>query len=95
MGRVLSRAIEAAGLAACQARVLEGGGLSVDEVERLRSADLLLVAGLADQARAQFRGEDVQIMTRPQAAQATLVIFEASAEQRGPTGAEVLREIAL
>jgi hypothetical protein len=95
MGRVFTRAIEAAGLSECQARVLAGGGLPASEIERLRAADLLLLAGLADQARAQFRGDDVRIVTRPEAAAAKLAVFDAGAAQQGPTGADVLREIAL
>jgi hypothetical protein len=49
MGRVLSRAIEAAGLGECRARVLSGVTLGEDELAQLRAADLLLVAGLADE----------------------------------------------
>ncbi|HEY2735435.1 MAG TPA: hypothetical protein VGI70_15665 [Polyangiales bacterium] len=94
MGRVFSRAIEAAGLADCQARVRAGAGLSEAEIERLRSADLLLVAGLADEARAQFRGDEVRIVSRERERD-KLAIFAASAEQHGPTGADMLREIAL
>jgi hypothetical protein len=76
--------------------MLAGAGLSAAEIEQLRSADLLLVAGLADQARERFRGDDVRIVTRPEAGAAKkLAIFDATAEQQGPTGADVLREIAL
>jgi hypothetical protein len=75
--------------------MLAGAGLPAAEIERLRSADLLLVAGLADQARERFRGDDVRIVTRPEAGAAKLAIFDATTEQQGPTGADVLREIAL
>jgi hypothetical protein len=95
MGQVFSRAIAAAGLSECQARVLAGAGLPAAEIDQLRSADLLLVAGLADQARKQFCGDDVRIVTRPVPGAKNVAIFETSTAAQGPTGADVLREIAL
>jgi hypothetical protein len=95
MGRVLSRAIEAAGLSECQTRALSGAGLRPAEIDQLRGADLLLVAGLADLVRAQFRGDDVRVVAKPRLREPKLAVFEAGAEQTRPTGAELLREIAL
>lgn len=95
MGRVLSKAIEAAGLSEYRARALAGTALTQADTDRLRSADLLLVAGLADEVRAQFRGDDVRIVPKARMREPKLVVFEASPEASGPTGAEVLREIAL
>jgi 2-iminoacetate synthase ThiH len=94
MGRLFSRAIETAGLADCQARVRSGAGLPEAEIARLRAADLLLVAGLADEARAQFRGDDVRIVSRAHDRD-KLALFDVTTDPHGPTGADVLREIAL
>jgi hypothetical protein len=98
MGRVFVRAIEAAGLVDYRQRALSGQGLSASDTEHLRGADLLLVAGLADEVRAEFRGEDVRILSSASsAAQAEpkLVVFDVCACESGLTGAEVLRELAL
>jgi 2-iminoacetate synthase ThiH len=95
MGAVFARAIEAAGLSECQAEALAGTGLSQAQIERLRRADLLLVAALADQVRARFRGDEVRIVTRSRLSETRLAVFEAVAAEDGPTGADVLREIAL
>jgi hypothetical protein len=95
MGRVFSKAIEAAGLAEYHAAALAGAGLAPAQIDRLRSADLLLVAGLADLVRAQFRGDDVRIVAKSRVREPNLVVFEASAGENAPTGADVLRELAL
>jgi len=95
MGRVFARAIEAAGLSECQTRALAESGLGQPEIERLRRADLLLVAALADQVRAQFRGDEVRIVARSGLHEPNLAVFDAPTQEDGPTGADVLREIAL
>jgi hypothetical protein len=95
MGGVFARAIEAAGLSECRTRALAGSGLDQPEIERLRRADLLLVAALADQVRAQFRGDEVRIVARSRLNEPHLAVFDLSAADDGPTGADVLREIAL
>jgi hypothetical protein len=95
MGRLLSKAIEAAGLGEYQARALSGTGMTLADIERLRSADLLLVAGLADLVRARFRGDEVRIVPKSRVREPKLVVFDTVPEQPGLTGAEVLREIAL
>jgi len=95
MGRVLSRALEAAGLAELQARVASGAALTPEEVSKLRDVDLLLVAGLADSMRAHARGDDVRILNSLAPNQADALVFERGPSAAGATGAELLREIAL
>jgi hypothetical protein len=51
MGRLWQRAVVRAGISELGERALAGGGLSPEEVERLRSEDVLIVAGLADAVR--------------------------------------------
>jgi hypothetical protein len=95
MGRVLSRAIEAAGLGEYQARALNGAGLSSHDIERLRGEDLLLVAGLADAVRAQFHGDDVPVLNQAETLAAGCSVFAEVSTQDGLTGAELLRDLAL
>ena len=95
MGRVLSRALEAAGLADLQTRVLSGAPLDARELARLRDADLLLLAGLADRMRAYFRGDEVRVLKKSQAREAGLVEFTQAPSPDGETGADVLRELCL
>jgi len=95
MGRVLSRALEAAGLADFQARVLSGSPLADSELARLRDADLLLVAGLADSMRANFRGDEVRVLRRREAREADLIEFDQTPSPQGKTGADLLRELSL
>lgn len=95
MGRILSRALEAAGLADFQTRVLSGSPLQEDELARLRAADLLLVAGLADNMRAYFRGDEVRVLAERSARELGLIVFDQRAREEGLTGAELLRELAL
>jgi 2-iminoacetate synthase ThiH len=92
MGRILSRAIAAAGLGDCQAQALAGAELSADQLARLERADLLLVAGLADAVRERFHGDDVSIAAR---APGDAVVFDRTTTEHGATGAELLRELAL
>ena len=95
MGRVLSKAIEAAGLSEVRARALAGTALTQTDIEQLRGTDLLLVAGLADEVRARFRGDDVRIVPKARVREPKLAVFEAVPEAAGATGADVLREVAL
>jgi len=95
MGRVLSRALEAAGLADLQTRVLSGTPLDEAALSRLRDADLLLVAGLADSMRAHFRGDEVRVLKRKAEREPGLVLFTETATHDGRTGAELLRELSL
>lgn len=95
MGRVLSRALEAAGLADYQTRVLSGSALEEPELTRLQSADLLLLAGLADKMRAYFRGDEVRVLSERNARELGIVVFSETARDQGRTGADLLRELAL
>ena len=95
MGRVLSRALEAAGLADLQTRVLSGTPLDARELARLQDADLLLVAGLADRMRAYFRGDEVRVLKKGQTREAGLVEFSKAPSPDGETGADLLRELSL
>lgn len=96
MGRVLMRAIHAAGLQELADRALAGGGLPANDIERLRKSDLLLVAGLADLVREKFRGDEVRIVTSGAARDPNVVLAElGTSERAGLTGAELLVEVAL
>jgi hypothetical protein len=95
MGRVFSRVLAAAGLSDLQARVLSGQLLGQTELQRLASADLLLVAGLADAMRACFHGDDVQVLRKNALRQRDVLVFEGAISEHGATGAELLRELAL
>lgn len=96
MGRVFSRALAAAGLSDLQARVLSGQPLSHADFARLESADLLLVAGLADALRAHAHGDEVQVLRGNQTSrERDVCVFEGAISEHGATGAELLRELAL
>ena len=95
MGRGLSKAIEAAGLADVQARAASGEGLTPADIDRLRGADLLLLASLADMVRECFHGDDVRIVPKSRLREPNVVVFESPPDQAGPTGAELLQEISL
>jgi hypothetical protein len=98
MGSMLTRAIDEAGFSEAKSRVLAGEALSPAELERLREADLLVVAGLADLVRKQFRGDAVRLIASSRPREAAVCVFAAEAdsgEGTGTTGADVLRSIAL
>lgn len=95
MGKVFSRALAQAGLSDLQERVLSGESLSRAELQRLESADLLLVAGLADLMRARFRGDEVVFLRSSAVREPQLCVFKGVASEHGKTGADVLRELAL
>jgi hypothetical protein len=95
MGRILSRALEAAGLADYQTKVLSGAPLEARELARLQDADLLLVAGLADSMRAYFRGEEVRVLKKREAREAGVLEFAEAPSPDGKTGADLLRELSL
>lgn len=95
MGKVFSRALEQAGLSDLHSRALSGEPLSRPELSRLRAADLLLVAGLADAMRARFRGDEVRFVRASAAREQDLIVFEGVPSEHGATGAELLRELAL
>lgn len=98
MGSMLTRAIDEAGFSDTKNRVLAGEALSAAELERLRAADLLVVAGLADLARREARGEEVRLIASGSPRDPALSVFEAAADSGAadsPTGADLLRSIAL
>lgn len=97
MGRLWAQAIERAGLSELAQRALSGRGLDARDLERVRAADVLLVAGLADAVRERHRGDEVRLLT-PDAArqQPDLVRLQLDAGRPdGPTGQQILLEIAL
>jgi hypothetical protein len=97
MGRLLSHAIEEAGLGDIAARALEGRGLCAEDLTRLRNADVLLVAGLADMVRERHRGDEVRLLGN-EAARRENDLVRVDLEPggaNGATGQEVLMRIAL
>ncbi len=97
MGRLATAAIERAGLAALQQRALQGQGLCAEDLARLRETDTLVLAALADGVREQHRGDEVRLLGSEAARRAhDLVALELDAGGAdGPTGEELLREVAL
>ncbi len=98
MGRLLMRAVQAAGLSDIAERVLAGEGLGSADMERLRHADLLLVVGLADLAREKFRGDEVRVFTNGTPRDPSIVVVDLAvdlaAASSGLTGTEILLEVA-
>jgi hypothetical protein len=95
---MLTRAIDEAGFSETRRRILEGQAVSPAELDRLRDADLLVVAGLADLVRAQFRGDEVRLIANANPSRdPALCVFRGAADSgEGPTtGADLLRNIAL
>lgn len=97
MGRFLNRALARAGLTDLAERALSGVGLDEQALARLQGADVLVIAGLADAVRARHRGDEVRIMTHEAARRdAGLVRLNlGSGSGDGPTGEELLRQVAL
>jgi 2-iminoacetate synthase ThiH len=97
IGRQLQKALDRAGLTELAARALSGQGLGPADIAALERADLLVLAGLADAVRRQHRGDEVRMFggmparREPQLVRLTLE----SGHADGPTGAELLREVAL
>lgn len=97
MGRLLMRAIEQAGLSELAARALSGQGLGAEDIARLRQADVLIVAGLADAVREKHRGAEVRLLGIESARrQPDLVRLDLElGRAEGPTGQELLLQVAL
>lgn len=97
MGRLLSHAIDQAGLGDIATRALAGQGLGGDDLARLRNADVLLVAGLADMVREHYRGDEVRLLGSEAARrEGDLVRVDLDpGGARGATGQELLLSIAL
>jgi hypothetical protein len=97
MGRILDRALEQAGLSDLAERVLQGRGLADAELIRVRAADVLVLAGLADAVRERFHGDEVRVLGMV-AAQRDPELLRLGFEDRGEgarTGQELLTEVAL
>jgi 2-iminoacetate synthase ThiH len=97
MGRLLQRAIERAGLGELAERAMRGQGLDDADLERLRGADVLIVAGLADAVRAKHRGDEVRLLGNEDARRAADLVRLDLAVGRtdGATGQELLLQVAL
>jgi hypothetical protein len=97
MGRILDRALEQAGISDLAERVLQGRGLADADLIRLRAADVLVLAGLADAVRERFHGEDVRVLGIAAALRDPELLrlgFEDGGEP-ARTGQELLIEVAL
>ena len=90
-------AVERAGLADVAERALAGRGLGADDLARLRTADTLVLAGMADAVRERHRGDDVRMLPEGAARREPgVILLEAGAAgEQGATGEELLREVAL
>ena len=88
MGRMLTAAIERAALSDVLERALTGKGLDTADLARLRSADVLVVAGIADAVRAKHRGDEVRVLSPETARRAPdFINLDLDAGQaEGPTG---------
>lgn len=96
IGAMLRRALEGAGLVDVAERTLAGRGLVEGDLVRLRQADTLILAGLADAARVRHRGDDVRMSSEESARRAGMVVLDVRVDGgEGPTGEEILREVAL
>jgi 2-iminoacetate synthase ThiH len=97
IGKMLERGLAQAGLTELGARALRGQGLSAADLDVLARADLLLVCGLADAVRRVHRGDEVRLLNSAAAGRAPdLVRLNLDAGRGdGPTGEELLRDIAL
>ena len=97
MRRTAKRAVERAGLGELAERALAGHGLADADLARVRAADTLVLGVLADAVRERHRGDEVRMWSEESARrERALVRLElASAGAQGPTGEELLRELAL
>jgi len=97
MGRMLTAAIERAALSDVAERALTGKGLDAADLARLKRADVLVLAGIADSVRAKHRGDEVRVLTPDTARRAhDFVKLDLDASRaEGPTGQDLLVHIAL
>ena len=92
MSEIVERAIQSAGLGDLVAA--RRGGLSPEQVARLRSADLLVLGALSDHVRAEEVGPNVTIyVAEPPADGRPRVVFPVPAASF--TGFDLLREVAV
>jgi 2-iminoacetate synthase ThiH len=96
---LVRRAFEAAQITDLAERVLAGALLTSDELARLRDADVLAVAALADLVRAAGQGEEVLLVDLGLVAESALAgVVHAQpvlGASEGATGLDVLRDVAL
>jgi 2-iminoacetate synthase ThiH len=97
MGRMLMGAIERARLTDVAERALTGKGLGAADLVRLKKADVLVVAGIADAVRAKHRGHEVVVLSVDAAQHETgIVALDLDADLAvGPTGQDLLVQIAM
>jgi hypothetical protein len=98
MGMLLTRALAEAGLSEIAERAMRGEGLGQPDLTKLRGADLLLVAGLADAVRERFRGDAVTLAGKAadyRDSNVERVEPSTVGGAEGLTGSEALFEIAL
>jgi 2-iminoacetate synthase ThiH len=97
MGRMLMGAIERARLTDVAERALTGKGLGAADLVRLKKADVLVVAGIADAVRAKHRGHEVLVLSTDAAQhEAGIVALDLDADLAvGPTGQDLLVQIAM
>jgi 2-iminoacetate synthase ThiH len=97
MGRLLDAAIAGAGISDIAERALRGETLLEADLVRLRAADVLVLAGLADAVRARHRGDDVRMFGTEAVRRADDVVRVelAVGGAEGVTGQELLVQVAL
>jgi hypothetical protein len=97
MGRILVEALQRAGLSDLAERALQGAGLGAADLERMRRADVLLLAGLADAVRGRFHGDEVRVLSSEAARRDPELLRLAldAGDTDGKTGQELLVEVAL
>lgn len=99
MAGILNRALSQAGLGELLQRLLRGEAADPAQVDRLRSADVLLLAGLADAVRTHFHGDEVRVCSAQAAARELELVRVGAASAGGAaedrTGQELLVEVAL
>lgn len=99
MGRMWRIAVERAGLSDVAERALVGRGLVDADLARLRAADTLVLAGMADAVRERHRGDEVRMLSEATARRERCVVLDAGTfgapGAQGATGEELLRAIAL
>jgi 2-iminoacetate synthase ThiH len=105
MGGILDRAFAQAGLGDLVERALHGKGLGDADLSRMRGADVLLLAGLADAVRQRFHGDEVRVLSSEAACRDPELLRVAldgggsgggqDGVEDGKTGQELLAQVAL
>lgn len=96
MGKLVTRAIDQAGFSDICARALQGK-LTDDDLQRLSTADTLVLSSIADQVRAKFHGDNVTLVAARNSLPVDVDAVVVSTPQRvdAVTGEESLRAIAI